>query len=92
MPGPGEHPVGDWSAAPSLYIVADKGDAAGGRGVGLHQVPRRAPRRSRQWAAATGYVPVRQDALDLEPLLSTYATDPRFQVAYDQLLAGPPTT
>jgi sn-glycerol 3-phosphate transport system substrate-binding protein len=40
------------------------------------------------WAAATGYVPIRQDALDLEPLRSTYATDPRFKVAYDQLLAG----
>ena len=33
-------------------------------------------------------MPIRQDALDLEPLKSTYATDPRFKVAYDQLLAG----
>ena len=40
------------------------------------------------WAAATGYVPVREDALELEPLTTTYATDPRFKVAYDQLLAG----
>ena len=40
------------------------------------------------WAAATGYVPVREDALELEPLASTYATDPRFRVPYDQLLAG----
>ena len=40
------------------------------------------------WASATGYVPIRQDALDLEPLTSTYVNDPRFKVPYDQLLAG----
>jgi len=39
-----------------------------------------------EWAAATGYVPVRQDALTLPPIATTYQQDPRFQVAYDQLL------
>ena len=38
------------------------------------------------WAAATGYVPIRAAALDLEPIASTYTNDPRFKVAYDQLL------
>ena len=33
-------------------------------------------------------MPVREDALELEPLATTYATDPRFRVPYDQLLAG----
>ena len=37
------------------------------------------------WAAATGYVPVRSTALELDPIKSTYANDPRFKVAYDQL-------
>ena len=38
---------------------------------------------------ATGYVPVRTDARDLEPLVSTLAADPRFGVAYEQLLSAP---
>lgn len=38
------------------------------------------------WAAATGYIPVRSSALELDPIASTYANDPRFKVAYDQLL------
>lgn len=38
------------------------------------------------WAAATGYIPVRSLALELDPIASTYANDPRFKVAYDQLL------
>lgn len=42
-----------------------------------------------QWAAATGYVPVRNDAQALEPLKTTLATDPRFSVAFDQLAATP---
>jgi sn-glycerol 3-phosphate transport system substrate-binding protein len=29
---------------------------------------------------------VRNDALDIEPLLTTYAADPRFRVAYDQMV------
>jgi len=33
-------------------------------------------------------VPVRSDAIDLEPLRSTYDDDPRFKVAYDQLNAS----
>lgn len=42
-----------------------------------------------QWAAATGYIPVRTDALELDPYKSTVATDSRFSVAYEQLLATP---
>lgn len=41
------------------------------------------------WAVATGYVPVRTDAFDLEPYKSTVAGDPRFAVAYQQLLDTP---
>jgi sn-glycerol 3-phosphate transport system substrate-binding protein len=39
-----------------------------------------------QWAAATGYVPIHRDAPGIEPLATTYATDPRFRVAYDSLV------
>lgn len=42
-----------------------------------------------EWANATGYIPVRTDALDVEPYKTTVANDPRFSVAYDQLKASP---
>lgn len=42
-----------------------------------------------QWAAATGYIPMRSDAAEVEPYKSTVANDPRFSVAYDQLAASP---
>ena len=42
------------------------------------------------WAAATGYIPIRADANELEPLKSKLA-DPRFAVAGAQLLAIPNT-
>ena len=42
-----------------------------------------------QFASDTGYVPVRDDALEIEPALSLYRDDPRFRVAYDQLIKTP---
>jgi sn-glycerol 3-phosphate transport system substrate-binding protein len=38
------------------------------------------------WAATTGYIPVRSSALELDPIAARYVEDPRFKVAYDQLL------
>lgn len=44
------------------------------------------PQNQSTWAAATGYIPVRSAALDLDPIAAKYVDDPRFKVAYDQLL------
>ena len=41
-----------------------------------------------EFAAASGYVPVRSDALEIEPIKSVYVNDPRFKVAYDELLSA----
>lgn len=38
------------------------------------------------WAAVTGYVPLRSSALELDPIAAKYVEDPRFKVAYDQLI------
>jgi sn-glycerol 3-phosphate transport system substrate-binding protein len=86
MPGPGETRSALVGGA-SLYIVADKGDArtAAAWDYISHLV---SAESQATWAAATGYAPLREDALELEPLASTYAADPRFRVPYDQLLAG----
>ena len=47
------------------------------------------PQSQANWASATGYVPVRRSAVKLAPLVTTWATQPEFEVAYKQLLASP---
>lgn len=42
-----------------------------------------------EWAVRTGYLPIVDAAIDLEPLATTYAADPRFRVAYTQLANSP---
>ena len=44
------------------------------------------PQSQSTWAAATGYIPLRSAALELDPIAAKYVDDPRFKVAYDQLL------
>ena len=69
MPGPGETRSALVGGA-SLYIVADKGDArtAAAWDYISHLV---SAESQATWAAATGYAPVREDALELEPLSPT---------------------
>jgi sn-glycerol 3-phosphate transport system substrate-binding protein len=47
------------------------------------------PKIQSEWAAATGYVPVSKSAVTMSPLAKTYAQQPEYKVAYDQLLEGP---
>jgi sn-glycerol 3-phosphate transport system substrate-binding protein len=86
MPGPGETPSAIVGGG-SLYVVADKGDAEAAAAWDYIEFLVSAESQSK-WAAATGYVPIREDALELGPLATTYRSDPRFKVAYDQLLSG----
>jgi sn-glycerol 3-phosphate transport system substrate-binding protein len=86
MPGPGDTRSAIVGGA-SLYIVAERADARTAAAWDYISYLVSAPSQA-TWAAATGYVPVRNDALALEPLATTYANDPRFKVAYDQLIAG----
>lgn len=83
MPGPGDVRSAIVGGA-SLYIVDGKGDAQTAAAWDFIQYLVSAQSQS-TWASATGYVPVREDAPELEPLRTTYATDPRFAVAYEQL-------
>ncbi len=86
MPGPSPEPGAQVGGA-SLWIVADKGDAKTAAAWDFITYLVSAETQSR-WASETGYVPVRSDAVELEPLATTYADDPRFRVPYDQLLAN----
>jgi len=86
MPGPGDVASAIVGGA-SLYVVAEQGDAQAAAAWDFIQFLTSAQSQS-TWAAATGYVPMREDALALDPIKATYVTDPRFKVAYDELTAG----
>lgn len=86
MPGPSDTP-GVQVGGASLWIVADKGDEQTSAAWDFITYLVSAQTQS-TWASETGYVPVRSDAVALEPLLSTYSSDPRFAVPYDQLLTS----
>ncbi len=88
MPGPGGSPAVLVGGA-SLWIVADKGDPKAAGAWDYIQFLL-SPEAQSEWAEATGYVPVNEAALQVEPLATAYRTDPRFRVAYDALLATPP--
>lgn len=83
MPGPSDTPAAIVGGA-SLYITRDKGDPATAASWDYIKFLISAESQA-TWGAATGYVPIRSDATELEPLATTYADDPRFRVAYDQL-------
>lgn len=83
LPGPG---VGAAVGGAALYITADKSPEEIAASWDFAQFLLSAESQS-TWAAATGYVPIRQDAVELDPLKTTYANDPRFRVPFDQLTA-----
>ncbi len=87
LPGPSGTPTALVGGA-ALYVVADHGDetAAAAWDFVTYLV---SPESQSEWAAQTGYVPVRTDALEVEPVASLYVDDPRFRVAYDQLVGSP---
>ncbi len=70
----------------SLWIPADKGDESVAAAWEFTQFLVDAQSQS-TWAAGTGYVPMRTDAVELDPIASLFESDPRFRVAYDQLAA-----
>jgi sn-glycerol 3-phosphate transport system substrate-binding protein len=87
MPGPDGKP-GALIGGASLWMV-DSGDAVRTSATWDYLTYLVAAEQQSEWATATGYIPVRTDAADLEPYKSTIAKDPRFNVAGDQLAASP---
>ena len=87
LPGPGPVPTALVGGA-AVYVVDGHGDEQAAAAWDFVQYLVAADVQS-LWATVTGYVPVRSDALDLEPVASVYEQDPRFRVAYDQLVGSP---
>ncbi len=46
------------------------------------------PQVQADWAAGTGYVPIRKSSVDLPAIQQLWATTPGYKVAYDQLISG----
>jgi sn-glycerol 3-phosphate transport system substrate-binding protein len=46
------------------------------------------PQVQAEWAAGTGYVPIRQSSVDLPAIKDQWAKEPGYKVAYDQLITG----
>jgi sn-glycerol 3-phosphate transport system substrate-binding protein len=89
MPGPDGKP-GALVGGASLWVV-DSGDDARTAAAWDYISYLVAAQQQSEWSSATGYLPVRTDAQQLDPLKTTWATDPRFKVPYDQLLSSPDT-
>ncbi len=87
LPGPGPTPTALVGGA-ALYVTEGKSDVEVAAAWDFMRFLVSAETQS-QFASDTGYVPVRDDALELEPALSLYRDDPRFRVAYDQLIKTP---
>jgi sn-glycerol 3-phosphate transport system substrate-binding protein len=87
MPSPSGAP-GTLIGGASLWITADRGDAEAAAAFEFitYLV---SPEIQSEWAAATGYVPVNAGAVEVDPLRTVYADDPRFRVAYDQVAQTP---
>jgi sn-glycerol 3-phosphate transport system substrate-binding protein len=86
MPGPKDG-LGGLVGGNSLYIVDGKGGDKAAAAWDFMTYLDSAESQS-TFAAATGYIPVRSDALDLDPIKTTYIDDPRYKVAYDQLIGS----
>jgi sn-glycerol 3-phosphate transport system substrate-binding protein len=86
MPGPSDTPAVQPGGA-SVWIPAGKSDEITAAAWDFTQYLVD-PQVQSTWASATGYVPVRSDAVGLDPIASLYEADPRYRVAYDQMLAA----
>jgi sn-glycerol 3-phosphate transport system substrate-binding protein len=89
LPGPAGTPTALVGGA-ALYITEGRSDAEIAAAWDFVQYLL-SPEAQSLFATLTGYVPVRADALDVEPAASVYRDDPRYRVAYDQLNASPNT-
>jgi len=84
MPGPSDFPAAQIGGG-SLWIPSGKSDTEAAAAWDFIQFLTAAQTQS-TWAEGTGYIPVRSDAIELDPFAATIVADPRYRVAYDQLL------
>ncbi len=87
LPGPSSEDGGSLVGGAALYIVDEvppENQAAAYEFAKFLNDPQ----NQAEWAAATGYIPIRRSSLELSPLVERWAEQPELRIAYDQLLAG----
>jgi sn-glycerol 3-phosphate transport system substrate-binding protein len=87
MPGPNSPDGGVLVGGAALYIVNQSAPEKQAAAYDFAKFLNR-PDVQSEWAAATGYVPVRKSATTMSPLAEKYQQQPEYKVAYDQLLGG----
>ncbi|MFO7591813.1 MAG: ABC transporter substrate-binding protein [Acidimicrobiia bacterium] len=86
MPGPvGKGGVLVGGAA--LYI-SNKSDAAKQAAAWEFAKFLTEPESQAEWAAGTGYVPIRESAVELPAITDLWASQPEYKIGYDQLITG----
>jgi sn-glycerol 3-phosphate transport system substrate-binding protein len=87
MPGPDDPDGGILVGGAANYIVSRSSDE---KQAAAYEFAKYLadPQVQAEWAAATGYVPVRTSATTLEPLVTKWKQQPGYRIAYEQLLSG----
>jgi sn-glycerol 3-phosphate transport system substrate-binding protein len=87
MPGPDDPEGGILVGGAANYVVSRSSDE---KQAAAYEFAKYLadPQVQAEWAAATGYVPVRSSATTLEPLVTKWRQQPGYRIAYEQLLAG----
>ncbi|QGG94731.1 ABC transporter substrate-binding protein [Actinomarinicola tropica] len=87
LPSVGEREGGVLVGGAALWLDADTSDeeraAAWDLLTWLSE-----PEQQARWHASTGYVPIRQSAIELPEVAELWAAEPEFRIAYDQLVEG----
>ncbi|HUV10268.1 MAG TPA: ABC transporter substrate-binding protein [Acidimicrobiia bacterium] len=71
----------------SLYI-SNKSDAAKQAAAWEYAKFLAEPEVQAEWAAGTGYVPIRKSSVELPAIQDLWESNPGYKVAYDQLITG----
>lgn len=87
LPSVGERDGGVLVGGAALWLDEDTSDAERAAAwdfmVWLTQ-----PEQQAEWHVGTGYVPIRESAIELPAVSELWAAQPEFRVAYDQLVEG----
>ncbi len=87
MPGPASAKGGVLVGGAALYLMNKSAPEKQAAAYQFAKFLTTAQTQS-EWAAATGYVPVKKSSATMSPLKEKYEQSPDYKVAYDQLLAG----
>jgi sn-glycerol 3-phosphate transport system substrate-binding protein len=91
MPGPDDPDGGVLVGGAALYVVNRSSPAEQAAAFEFAKFLNE-PQRMAEWAAATGYIPIRSSSTELGPIVDAWANRPELKIAYDQLLAGAENT